>query len=70
VRGEVGDAGGEVMRVMRTQKASIRQNRYCNWYGYIGGKRVVAFSNTIPRCGMQQSADEWLLSKKKDGYRT
>lgn len=37
----------------------IQQNAWGNWYGYIGRKRVKAFSNPVPNYGAQQEAEQW-----------
>lgn len=52
----------------KEKKISIRKNRYGNWYGYIGGKRVIAFTNITPGRGMEQAAKEWLAEQCK-GFR-
>jgi hypothetical protein len=44
-------------------KARIRKNRYDNWYGYLGTRRVIAFPNTIPNYGAEQAAKEWLTAQ-------
>jgi hypothetical protein len=46
-------------------KARIRQNRYDNWYGYLGTRRVMAFPNTIPNHGARQAAEEWLAKRNR-----
>jgi hypothetical protein len=40
-------------------KARIRQNRYDNWYGYVGQRRVEAFGNT-PTGSAEENAKAWL----------
>lgn len=40
-------------------KARIRKNRYDNWYGYVGTRRVEAFGNT-PTGSAEENAKAWL----------
>lgn len=39
-------------------KRTVRQNRYDNWYGYEGGKRVIAFGNS-KEFTAEQAAQQW-----------
>lgn len=41
-------------------KSSIRQNRYDNWYGYRGGRRIVMFANSATETA-EQAARAWLV---------
>lgn len=41
-------------------KARIKQNAWGNWYGYLGTKKVIAFTNTSPGSGMEEEAQAWL----------
>lgn len=36
----------------------IRQNRYDNWYGYVGSRRVIAFGHSRTETA-QQAAERW-----------
>jgi len=40
-------------------KARIRQNRFDNWYGYVGTRRVEAFGNS-PTGSAEENAKAWL----------
>lgn len=40
-------------------KARIRQNRFGNWYGYLGTRRVAAFGNSTTETA-EQAAARWL----------
>lgn len=40
-------------------KPRIRKNVWDNWYGYIGTRRVVMFTNT-PTQTQEQQAKQWL----------
>lgn len=40
-------------------KAKIKQNAWGNWYGYIGTRKVAAFSNS-PTQSQEDAAKEWL----------
>jgi hypothetical protein len=42
-------------------KPRIRQNRYDNWYGYMGTRRVEAFGST-PTDSAEENAKAWLAS--------
>lgn len=42
-----------------TPRRSARKNIYDNWYGYVGGKRVIAFSNTASHT-QEEEAEHWL----------
>jgi len=44
----------------------IRQNRYDNWYGYLGARRVRAFGNTPEETAEQQAA-RWLAGDDTAG---
>ena len=44
----------------RKPKARIHQNRWDNWYGYLGRRCVIAFPNIAPGYGAQQVAESWL----------
>ena len=43
---------------------SIKENRYGNWYGYKGNKRVEIFF-AIPGKSQEDSAKEWLQERTK-----
>jgi hypothetical protein len=43
----------------------IRKNRYDNWYGYVGRKRVVMFSNSTTQT-QEQQAEEWLKEMQSE----
>jgi hypothetical protein len=58
-------------------KASVKQNRWGNWYGYLGRKRVIAFafdtaslvasSTVMPTTGNSdapEAAQKWLAEQK------
>lgn len=49
-------------------KASIRQNVWGNWYGYIGGKKVEWFLEDAGTT-QEQNAKAWLAKQKAKGYR-
>jgi hypothetical protein len=44
---------------IRNGNRAIKQNVWDNWYGYEGGRRVIAFANDPFRTS-EQSAEEWL----------
>jgi hypothetical protein len=47
-------------------KPRIRKNAWDNWYGYVGTRRVVMFSNSTTQT-QEQQATQWLadmLSEK------
>lgn len=60
----------------RRPKAAIRQNRWGNWYGYLGGKRVATFaldtaalvaSDTVMlggSAGAPEAAVRWLAAQQ------
>src|SRR5262245_50669796 len=43
----------------RAPKPRIKQNRWDNWYGYLGSKKVIAFFNS-PEETMEEAAQRWL----------
>ena len=43
-------------------KATIRQNAWDNWYGYLGGKKVIAFGNAKGQTA-ERAANEWLAQQ-------
>jgi len=43
---------------MKRKTSSIRKTARDNWYGYIGGKKVVSFDNS-PIQTQEQAAIEW-----------
>jgi len=45
------------------RKARIKQNRWDNWYGYVGTRRVIAFGNT-PEGTAEDNAKAWLEDMK------
>lgn len=51
---------------MSNLKRRIRQNRYDNWYGYLGTQRVRAFGNT-PEETAEQQAQRWLAGDDTAG---
>ena len=44
---------------MKFPKRTIKQNRYDNWYGYVGGKLAEAFCNDGERT-QEENAHRWL----------
>lgn len=46
-------------------KARIRQNRWSNWYGYLGSKRVEAFGNSSTETA-EQAANRWLREQQRE----
>jgi len=44
--------------MLAPRKIAIRQNIWDNWYGYVGGKKVIAFGND-PYGSQEQHAKEW-----------
>lgn len=51
---------------MNGTKRRIRQNRFDNWYGYLGSRRVRAFANT-PEETAEQAATRWQLGADDAG---
>ena len=47
-------------------KRRIKQNRYDNWYGNEGGKRVAAFGNTA-EASAEENANAWKNAEPKKG---
>lgn len=49
---------------MRKPKARIRQNRWDNWNGYLGTRKIQEFGTD------EQAAEQWLLDQEhpKQGY--
>ena len=45
-------------------KVSIRKNAWDNWYGYIGGKIVIAFASFDGPRRAEERATEWLFRMK------
>jgi hypothetical protein len=46
--------------MIKAPKITIRQNRWDNWYGYVSGRRMVAFMNTTPhKSDAGECAIEW-----------
>lgn len=43
-------------------KRRIKQNKWDNWIGYIGNRRVIMFYNT-PYQSAEDAAKEWLEAK-------
>jgi DnaJ-class molecular chaperone len=46
-------------------RVSIRQNRYDNWYGYVGGRRVEQFFASSGET-QQQAAERWLSQRERE----
>lgn len=46
-------------------KVKIHLNVWGNWYGYLGNKKVIAFSNH-PEYSMEQAAIEWKEKMEKE----
>jgi hypothetical protein len=49
---------------MKRPKITIRQTVWGNWYGYIGGKKVIDFMNTST-AGQEEQAIAW--KKQQEG---
>lgn len=43
-------------------KPRIKKNRYDNWYGYLGTRKVISFFNSR-EATQEQQAHEWLENK-------
>jgi hypothetical protein len=43
-------------------RATIRQNAWGNWYGYIGRRKARAFFNTATQT-QEQQANDWLTEQ-------
>jgi hypothetical protein len=45
-------------------KPRIRQNRFDNWYGYLGNRRVEAFGNSTT-ASAEENAKAWLAKRTR-----
>lgn len=50
-------------KTMTLGSVRIRQNRFDNWYGYIGTRRVEMFSNSSTETA-EQAANRWLAENE------
>jgi hypothetical protein len=55
------------MNRIKLPKARIAQNRYDNWYGYLGTRRVIAFGRDA-QGSAEQHAQEWLADPEARAY--
>lgn len=55
--------GTTLPAAIKALTVAIRRNRLGNWYGYIGGRRVIGFCNT-PTATNEQNAVVWKREQK------
>lgn len=55
--------GASLNKLGTMRKARIKQNRWDNWYGYVGTRRVIAFGIT-PEGTAEDNAKAWLEDVK------
>lgn len=46
-------------------KITIKQNKYDNWYGYEGGRKIIAFANDSQGT-QEEHAQAWLTQKEDE----
>ncbi len=49
---------------MKLHRARIHQNKWDNWYGYLGNKKVIAFYND-PQGTQEDNAKRWLQEQNE-----